>query len=121
MTVYDVRRFVAVVSFGAFLAGCAHDAATRDGAGEAVPGEGASFTGDVVEMLPAGRYTYYRLRVAEGDERWVVVSDKEHRDASRLSVRSNSVRRDFASSRLGRSFAVLHFSSIETSTPPGAP
>ncbi|NUP05676.1 MAG: hypothetical protein HOW73_06405 [Polyangiaceae bacterium] len=114
MTVYTVRRFVAMVAF-ILLVGCGADA------GNDVPGAGSVFAGDVVEMLPAGRYTYFRLRVAEDDERWVVVSDRDHRDATRLSVRSNSVRRDFASRRLGRSFPILHFSSIETSTPLGAP
>jgi hypothetical protein len=76
----------------------------------AVEGEVASFTGTVREALPAGRYTYLRVHVAEGDERWVVVMgepDREH-----VTVHSYGRRRDFVSSRLDRTFDELYFASL---------
>ncbi|MBC8070794.1 MAG: hypothetical protein IAG13_20880 [Deltaproteobacteria bacterium] len=71
------------------------------------------FGGTVEEVLPAGSYTYFRLRVAEGDERWVVISGAADRDAERLAVATFSHHEDFVSRRLDRSFHNLYFAAID--------
>lgn len=71
------------------------------------------FDGTVEEVLPAGSYTYFRLRVAEGDERWVVISGRADRDAERLAVSTFAHHEDFVSKRLDRSFHNLYFAAIE--------
>jgi hypothetical protein len=76
----------------------------------AVETEIASFSGTVQEVLPAGRYTYLRVHVADGDERWVVVQGEAERE--HVAVRSYGRRRDFVSSRLGRTFDELYFASL---------
>lgn len=75
-------------------------------------------TGPVTEELAAGTYTYFRLRLGDGDERWVVLSGRKHRGARRLAVDCHGRSREFVSPRLGRSFAPLHFCSPVT--PPDA-
>jgi hypothetical protein len=70
------------------------------------------FSGTVTETLAAGSYTYSRLRLADGEPRWVVVSGRKHRDATHLDVDCHGRRRDFESPRLGRTFALLYFCSL---------
>jgi hypothetical protein len=75
-----------------------------------VESEAATFSGTVREALPAGRYTYLRVHVADGDERWVVVQgDPDH---ERVTVQSFGRRRDFVSRRLDRTFDELYFASL---------
>jgi hypothetical protein len=76
----------------------------------AVDGDASTFSGTVREVLPAGRYTYLRVHVADGDERWVVVQGDAQRD--HVTVHSYGRRRDFVSSRLGRTFDELYFASL---------
>jgi hypothetical protein len=75
-----------------------------------VEAELATFTGTVREVLPAGNYTYLRVHVADGDERWVVVMGDPDRDE--VTVQSFGRRRDFVSRRLGRTFDELYFASL---------
>lgn len=116
MTVYAVRKNAAVLAL-TLLAGC--EAAPPPPAGmPALELVRERLAGDVVEALAAGTYTYARLRLDGGDERWVVVAGREHRGAPRLALDCHGRRRDFVSPRLGRSFALLHFCSpVQPPTP----
>jgi hypothetical protein len=62
------------------------------------------FSGAVQSMFEAGPYTYFNLRLADGNSRWVVVLDRTHRAAKWLAVNSYGLRRRFKSERLGREF-----------------
>jgi hypothetical protein len=81
------------------------------------PGERLS--GTVEEALAAGPYTYFCLHVGEGDDRWVVVSGREHRGATWLAVDTHGRQRSFVSRRLDRTFDELYFGSIPTDPSPG--
>lgn len=102
--VYDIRNLMPALVFGA-LAACGSPSGPPS-----VEGEPETFSGRVREVLPAGRYTYLRVHVADGDERWVVVTGDPPRD--RVSVQSFGQRRDFVSRRLDRTFDELYFASI---------
>lgn len=91
---------------------CNEGGATPGGPNAGAPVQ-ARFGGTVEEVLPAGSYTYFRLRVAEGDERWVVISGHADRDAERLVVSTFSHHEEFVSKRLDRSFHNLYFAAIE--------
>lgn len=77
-----------------------------------------TFSGAVAEALAAGTYTYSRLQLADGESRWVVLSGRKHRDARHLTVDCHGRRRDFTSARLGRTFALLYFCSLEKPSTP---
>lgn len=79
------------------------------------------FDGRVEATLEAGHYTYFLLRVGEGDERWVVVAGSEHRSAEHLTVEAFARQRDFVSRRLARSFPELYFASVVETPNPGEP
>ena len=102
--VYMLRSYASVLVFGLLL-GCGSPSGPPS-----VESDPASFSGTVREVLPAGPYTYLRLRVAEGDERWVVVQGDPDRE--RVTVHSYGRRRDFVSRRLGRTFDELYFASL---------
>lgn len=84
----------------------------RDGGQPSFDVHTETFSGDVQEVLPAGHYTYFRLRDGQAAERWVVVPGTSHRDADQLRVRSFGRRHDFHSNRLGRDFDDLYFVSV---------
>lgn len=76
-------------------------------------------SGTVEQALAAGPYTYFLLHVDEGDDRWVVVSGREHRGAARLTVDTHGRQRSFVSRRLDRTFDELYFGSIPSDPSPG--
>jgi hypothetical protein len=97
----------------------------REPGGGMPPLPGASgpptrISGDVRQELSAGRYTYYLLKAGDGAERWVVVADRTHRGAKRLTVDGCRSRRDFFSRHLDRRFAVLEFCAIPSPPTKGA-
>jgi hypothetical protein len=78
-----------------------------------------TFSGRVDAVLDAGHYTYFLLHVGEGDDRWVAVAGREHRQTERLTVEAFGRRRDFVSRRLDRSFTELYFGSVVQTPLPG--
>jgi hypothetical protein len=71
--------------------------------------ESRSFRGVIVEALPAGSYRYLRLRSEDGQLTWVVTLGQSAALGATVEARSYGVRQDFASKRLHRRFAQLHF------------
>jgi hypothetical protein len=106
---------VRAASFAVLLVCAACNEAVATPAGPPLAGAPVQehFDGTVEEVLPAGSYTYFRLRVAEGDERWVVISGRTDREAKRLAVASFSHHEDFVSKRLDRSFHNLYFAAVD--------
>lgn len=78
-------------------------------AGLDAPGDAPPMVGVVVERLSAGRYTYLRLGT---DARWIATTGEGAHLGDRVSVRSLGSRRDFTSSRLGRTFDELVFGVV---------
>ncbi|WP_394836547.1 hypothetical protein LVJ94_06525 [Pendulispora rubella] len=74
-----------------------------------------AFSGRVENVLDAGSYTYFSLRMPDDRERWVVELSRSHRSASWMSVSSYGVRRNFDSPRLNRRFDELYFVSVSDS------
>jgi len=74
-----------------------------------------SFSGKVENVLAAGSYTYFSLRLPDDRERWVVELSSSHRSASWVSVSSYGLRRNFDSPRLSRRFDELYFVSVSDS------
>lgn len=68
----------------------------------------ARLVGEVVEVLPTGGYTYFRL----ADETWAVVMGAGPAVGDRIDARVFAEKRDFRSRRLDRTFAALHFVSL---------
>ena len=115
---YEVHSFRPILALAAFL-GCQTASPSPPGMPElAAAGPGERISGTVEEALPAGPYTYFRLRVGEGDDRWVVVSGRDHRDAAHLTVDTHGRQREFVSRRLDRTFDELHFASIAKTPAP---
>jgi hypothetical protein len=116
---YKVHRFLPNLLLMAFL-GCQGPPPAEAGLpAEALSGPRERLSGTVEAALAAGPYTYFRLHVGEGDDRWVVVSGREHRDAARLTVDTHGRQRSFVSRRLDRTFDELYFGSIPTDPSPG--
>ncbi len=68
----------------------------------------ARLAGRVVEVLPAGDYTYFRL--AEGG--WAVAMGRGPAVGERIDARVFAEKRDFRSRRLERTFDVVRFVSL---------
>jgi hypothetical protein len=121
--VYDVRHFfmnLGLAALGA-LAGCESDAPSPPGppAAADLSGPRERFGGAVKDALAAGPYTYFLLHVGEGDDRWVVVSGREHRGAARLTVDTYGRRQGFVSGLLDRTLPELYFGSVAQPPPRG--
>lgn len=97
-----------------------HQAAAGPPTGDLAGAPGA-VSGVVKERLAAGRYSYFRLQSADGADHWVVIADRQHRNAAHITVHGCRSRRDFVSRRLDRRFALLNFCSLATTQPPGGP
>lgn len=69
---------------------------------------GAPFVGVVEEVLPAGGYTYLRLRAAETAV-WTVSLKFDVVEGDRVRVRPFVERTDFVSKKTGRTFPRLLF------------
>jgi hypothetical protein len=118
---YVVHSFFRILVVAALL-GCQTASPSPTGMPAlAAAGPGERISGTVEEALAAGPYTYFRLRVGEGDDRWVVVAGREHRDAERLTVDTHGRQRGFVSRRLDRTFDELHFGSIAKTPAQGEP
>lgn len=111
MTVYTIRSSFLIVATALFL-GCTGPASGPP-AFELVH---ERLAGAVTERLVAGTYTYARLRLPAGDERWIVLSGRAHRGARALTATCYGRRRDFVSPRLGRTFPMLYFCSTTSAT-----
>src|SRR5688500_10277001 len=74
-------------------------------------GDDATFVGVVDEVLPAGGYTYLRVRTDAGD-RWVATMGPGAAIGSTISVKNMGTRHDFHSRRLGRRFDTLAFGIV---------
>lgn len=111
MTVYIIRSSWLIVAT-ALLTGCTGPASGPP-AFELVH---ERLAGAVTERLEAGTYTYARLRLPAGDERWIVLSGLAHRGARELATTCYGRRRDFVSPRLGRTFPLLYFCASASAT-----
>lgn len=66
---------------------------------------------EVLEVLPAGSYTY--LRIAELPEQWLVVTGPVPELGAHVGWHGFAEAHDFRSGRLNRSFTHLWFASID--------
>ncbi len=72
--------------------------------------------GRVIEVLPAGGYTYFALEAGDGP-RWVVTATDGVAPGAHVEVKNMGTRRAFRSKRLGRSFEALVFGSVRVVSP----
>ena len=72
--------------------------------------EGA-LSGEVLETLPVSKYTYLRLRSADG-EIWAAVPSANVALGSRVTISDATRMDDFKSATLGRSFKVIYFGTL---------
>jgi hypothetical protein len=72
-------------------------------------GERGTVAGVIVEQLPAGPYYYARLRLGDGQSRWVVGMGKGPGAGAAVAARLLGTRRGFYSPRLQRRFDSLSF------------
>jgi hypothetical protein len=79
--------------------------------GMLAPG-GDPFSGVVVEEVPAGGYTYRRIRRDDDELDWVVAISTAELLGERVTVRPFGVATDFQSARTGRVFASLTFAIV---------
>lgn len=92
------------------------DGRVGSGRPEFVKQQGA-FEGMVEEVLPAGSYTYFSVRLDSGESRWaVVLGGKEQRDSDRLRFKSFGIRHNFPSPRLNREFDEIYFCSLDSTS-----
>jgi hypothetical protein len=68
--------------------------------------------GQVEERLPAGSYLYLRVREATGDSHWVATLRSTAAATHQVEVKVMARAEHFASRRLGRDFAPLHFGAV---------
>ena len=70
-------------------------------------------SGEVVQVLDAGSYTYFRLHSGE-QERWIVVMGAGPELGARVDVSVMGEREGFYSPRLDREFEFLSFARIDS-------
>lgn len=83
--------------------------------------DGPVIAGHVEERLVAASYVYLAIRDGDGAARWAVVMGDAPPVGAAITVHSMGRRAQFHSSRLQRTFAELHFATLEAPRPHGAP
>ncbi|MCO4772070.1 MAG: hypothetical protein KDA24_18705 [Deltaproteobacteria bacterium] len=73
----------------------------------------APFDGPVLEVLPAGGYTYLRVGSASEGARWVVVIAQDAAVGDDVAVRPYGQLSHFDSRRTGRTFDRLLFATLD--------
>lgn len=79
---------------------------------EQIPADERVYAGTALEVLPAGSYTYLRVRDDSGEERWLVIVGGTVCVGDKLALDGFGRRRDFYSKRLDRRFDELVFAAI---------
>ena len=98
---------------GAIAARRATGAAGSPLASYALPEEGRrAFAAEVLERVPAGGYTYLRVREAGGAASWIATMGAGAEPGARVTVRILARAEKFRSRRLQREFAPLSFGFV---------
>jgi len=80
-------------------------------AAPAPPAAAATLAGQVLEVQPAGGYTYLRLKTAEG-ETWAAVAAADVARGAQVSIANPMVMEKFQSKALGRTFERIVFGTL---------
>lgn len=70
--------------------------------------------GTIIEILPAGSYTYAAVQPEHGDARWVVTMRRGFARGDDVEVKNMGVQREFYSKRLRRTFDELIFGVVRS-------
>ncbi|HET9956700.1 MAG TPA: hypothetical protein VFQ61_19525 [Polyangiaceae bacterium] len=83
-----------------------------DGSDAAQPEEGDTVSGDVLEQIDVGQYSYLRLGEKGGIDIWAAVSSAPSRLGKRTTVTNAQLMTNFTSSTLKRTFPSIYFGAI---------
>ena len=75
------------------------------------PAQDTALSGEVLESIPVSKYTYLRLRSADG-EVWAAVPSASVAIGSRVAIANATRMDDFKSATLGRIFKVIYFGTL---------
>lgn len=85
----------------------------------AAPPAPAVVSGDVLEVKNVERYTYLRLKTAQG-ETWAAVPTAAVKKGSRITIENVTVMKNYQSAPLKKTFKALYFGTVGQGVRPGA-
>jgi hypothetical protein len=82
-------------------------------------GKGKLHGGEVVETIQVPKYTYLKLKGADGALAWAAIPSTEIEVGARVKVRESILMHDFRSRTLNRTFERIVFGTLEGGTAAG--
>ena len=119
-----MRRLLTSLMFATFIIGCESKPKAPNislDQRSAAPAETDVVSGEVLEHVAAGSYSYLRIRTSAGVV-WAAVNAAQIQQGARVTVSSAMLMKDFESKALKRTFDEIYFGSLTPmgDTPAGA-